>query len=120
MKKTALMFGALAASSLFAAANEPSSFAATVEDFLATHPVAGMEHYSDFCRAVAAPAAPAEDGAALDRHRDADAGEFREVERRGDFGVGEEDSALAVVDEVLDALGGEVGEDGQVARDGCW
>ena len=60
------------------------------------------------------PVAPAEDGAVLDRDGRADARELREVEPRGDLRVGEEDAALGVVDEVLDALGGEVGED----RDG--
>ena len=48
---------AFTAASLFVAADEPPSFAATVENYLATHPVAGIENYADFCRLVSAPAA---------------------------------------------------------------
>ena len=35
----------------------PRSFAEEVERYLATHPVAGMESYADFCRLLAQPAA---------------------------------------------------------------
>ena len=56
MKK--LLFAAAAfAACMCASADAPRSFAATVEDYLATHPVAGMETYADFCRLVAQPAA---------------------------------------------------------------
>ena len=56
MKKLLIVAAAFAAC-MCASADAPRSFAATVEDYLATHPVAGMETYADFCRLVAQPAA---------------------------------------------------------------
>ncbi len=49
-----LCAGMAIGNSAFAA---PRSFAEEVERYLATHPVAGMETYADFCRLVAQPAA---------------------------------------------------------------
>ncbi len=56
-KKMFIALGAFAAAAAAAAADVPRSFAAEVEGYLATHPVAGMETYADFCRLVAQPAA---------------------------------------------------------------
>ena len=56
MKKLLIAAAAFAAC-ICVSADAPRSFAATVEDYLATHPVAGMETYADFCRLVAQPAA---------------------------------------------------------------
>jgi len=70
MKKTALLIGAFATTALFADSAEPSSFAATVEKYFATHPVAGLDSYADFCRLVAQPVAGGDiDATVQPRHK---------------------------------------------------
>lgn len=58
MKSIAAAIAAIAAIAPAAGAEEtPRSFAAKIEDYLAGHPVAGLESYADFCRLVAQPPA---------------------------------------------------------------
>ena len=57
MKRLVVAVAALALAPVFAADPVPRSFAEEVENYLAEHPVAGLETYADFCRLVAQPPA---------------------------------------------------------------
>ena len=57
MKRLVVAIAALALAPVFAADPVPRSFAEEVENYLAEHPVAGLETYADFCRLVAQPPA---------------------------------------------------------------